>query len=102
MSAYLIIAYDVSDPEEFAKYNPGSLNLIMQTLTKHGGKPLSAGGDSEWLTDKRQVVVVIEFPSAEAARAWEEDPDYAEAKAIRLRSTSNRFELIAPQFVPPS
>lgn len=102
MAAYLIAAYDVTDPEEFAKYNPGSMDVIMQTLQKHGGKPLSAGPESEWLADTRQVFVMIEFPSVAAAHAWEDDPDYAPAKAIRLASTGNRIELIAPEFTPPS
>ncbi len=102
MAAYFIAAYDVADPEEFAKYNPGSLGVIMKTMKKHGGRPISAGGDSEWFAGQRQVVIVLEFPDAASAHAWESDPDYAEAKAIRLRSTTNRIEFIAPQFVPPS
>ena len=102
MAAYMIFAYDVTNPEEYAKYNPGSMGLIMETLQKHGGKPISAGVDSEWLQDSRQVVVVIEFPNAAAAHAWEDDPDYQAAKAIRIASTGNRIEIIAPEFVPPS
>ncbi|MCB9594973.1 MAG: DUF1330 domain-containing protein [Sandaracinaceae bacterium] len=101
MAAYLIAAYDVTDPEQFAKYNPGSLPVIMGTMEKHGGKVLSAGGDGTWLQGSRHVMVIIEFPSVEAAEAWESDPEYAPAKAIRVASTGNRFEMIAPSFKMP-
>ena len=33
--------------------------------------------------------VIIQFPSREAALAWDNDADYAKAKAIRLASTKN-------------
>lgn len=102
MSAYLIIAYDVSDPERYAEYNPGSLPTIMQTVQKHGGKVLVAGAKPNWHAGNRKALVVMEFPSVDAAEAWEADPDYASAKEIRLASTTNRVEVIAPQFVPPS
>ena len=102
MAAYLIASYDVSDPDEFAKYNPGSLPVIMQTIQKHGGKVLAAGGPAEWFAGDRHALVIIEFPTVDAAKAWEDDPDYAPAKAIRVASTTNRVEVITAAFVPPS
>ena len=38
MAAHAVISYDVSDPEVFQQYNPGSLPVIMQTMMKHGGR----------------------------------------------------------------
>lgn len=102
MTAYFIASYDVSNPEEYAKYNPGSMDVLMQTLTKHGGSVLSAGTESHWLADEKKVCVVLEFPTMDAAKAWESEPDYQAAKAIRHGATTNRFELIAPAFVPPA
>lgn len=102
MAAYLVLAYDITDPEVYAQYNPGSLPVIMQTVTRHGGKALSAGSDGDWLAGDRQTLVVFEFPSVDAAHAWEDDPDYAAAKALRLASTGNRIEVIAPEFVMPT
>ena len=101
MAAYLIASYDVADPDEYAKYNPGSMPVIMQTVTKHGGIVLAAGGPCDWLAGERQALVVIEFPTVEAAKAWESDPDYAPAKAIRVASTTNRVEVITAKFQPP-
>ena len=43
MSVYMMISYDVSDPEGFAAYNPGSLKEIFATVTKHGGAIIGAG-----------------------------------------------------------
>jgi uncharacterized protein (DUF1330 family) len=101
MAAYLIAAYDIGNPDEYAKYNPGGLETIMGTIMKHGGKVLMAGGENTWLAGERQALVVIEFPTVDAAKAWEADPDYAPVKAIRHGATTNRFEVIGPQFVMP-
>lgn len=101
MSAYLIASYDVSDPTTYAKYNPGSLGLIMETVGRHGGTVLAAGTDHHWMAGDRHALVMIEFPSVDAAKAWEADPDYATVKSLRLESTSNRFEVISPKFQPP-
>ncbi len=101
MAAYLFIAYDVTDPEAYAGYSPGSMPTIMKTIAKHGGKPLAAGADHEWLAGDRKVAVLIEFPTPAAAKAWEDDPEYQEAKAIRLGATSNRVEVICDEFKPP-
>ena len=98
MPAYFIATYDVTDPETFAKYNPGSIETIMRTMTRHGGQLLSAGPDADWLQGGNHVSVVIQFPSVEAAHAWHDDPEYAPAKAIRLSATDNITAFVAPAF----
>ena len=102
MSAYAFITYDVSDAETYAQYSPGGLPTIRATVTRHGGKVIVAGGENTWLEGARKALVVIEFPTTAAALAWEEDPDYAPLRAIRLKSTTNVVEVIAPAFVPPA
>ena len=42
MAGYFIASYDVSNADTYAKYNPGSLDVIMGTVAKHGGKLLVA------------------------------------------------------------
>jgi uncharacterized protein (DUF1330 family) len=101
MPGYFIASYDVNDPEEYAKYNPGSMDVLMGTMTKHGGKVLVAGPQDDWIAGKRNALVVIEFPTVEAAKAWTEDPEYAKIKPFRLNSTTNRLEVIAAQFEMP-
>ena len=103
MSAYLVVTYDIVNQEEFAKYNPGSLPIIGQTIAKHGGEIIAAGHDCVRISgDEQDVKIIMKFPSSEAAQAWHDDPEYAEAKAIRLSSTKNTNAFIIDQFVPPS
>ena len=102
MSAYLIATYDIHDHETFAKYNPGSMETIMTVLARHGGKVLTVGVSPEWMGDStRDALVVLEFPTQEAAMAWHEDPDYVPARQFRLDSTKNTLACVLPGFVPP-
>lgn len=101
MAAYFIVSYDVRDPEVFAKYNPGSMSLILATLSKHGGKILSVGQGAHWIADQRERTIVMEFPSVAAARAWEDDPEFLPARQLREASTTNRFEVMVEGLAPP-
>jgi uncharacterized protein (DUF1330 family) len=90
MSAYFIATYDIADPATYARYNPGSMETIGATLARHGGKLLAAGDHAQFLGDgRRDVAVALEFPTAEAAHAWHEDPDYQAVAKHRLDSTTN-------------
>ena len=96
MSALAIITYDVSDPDRFAEYNPGSLAGIMATIAKHGGQAVAAGAPEAVMGSPEQVAVCISFPDADAAKAWLADDEYAPLKAIRHESTTNIREYIVP------
>ena len=96
MSALLIVSYDISDPDGYAQYNPGSLGAIMETVGKHGGKPVAAGPPEVVMGSMEHTVVCISFPDADAAKAWLDDDDYAPLKAIRHGSTTNIKEYIVP------
>jgi len=52
MAVQLIITYDITAPETYAKYNPGSLEGIVQTLTKHGGGN-RGGREGQRVSDRR-------------------------------------------------
>ena len=96
MPAYMMISYDVSDPERFKDYNPGSLKGIVATLNKHGGEIVAAGPTDVIEGAAASVCVCITFPSADAAKAWADDDEYAPLKAIRYESTTNTTEYIIP------
>ena len=96
ITALAIVTYDVSDPDRFAEYNPGSINEIVATITKHGGQPLAAGAPDAVMGSPEQVAVCISFPDAESAKAWFDDDEYAPYKAIRHESTTNTREYIVP------
>ena len=102
MAGYFMASYDVSNADTYAKYNPGSLEVIMGTVAKHAGKVLVATDQATWIAGERKMVVIMEFPTVEAAQAWLDDEDYGKVKGFRIDGTSNRFEVIAPQFVPPA
>jgi uncharacterized protein (DUF1330 family) len=98
MAALAIVTYDVSDPDRFAEYNPGSVEEIIATMTKYGGQPIAAGAPDVVMGSTEQVAVCVSFPDAESARAWFDDDEYAPYKAIRHESTTNIREYIVPGF----
>lgn len=56
-------------------------------LKRYGGKPiLKVRPESSFLGDRPDLVVLIEFPSREDARAAFEDPDYLEVVPLRARA----------------
>ncbi len=91
MPAYLVGGVDVSDPAWVAEYGP----KVEALVEKHGGRYLVRGGEMdvvEGTTPTSRVMVVIEFPSLENARAWYNDPDYA--PLIKLRQTGSESEIV--------
>jgi len=102
MTAYFIVTYDVTDPEQYAKYNPGCNHITGSTVAKHGGKIMAATQDVVRLSGAETgTKVIIQFPNREAALAWHDDLEYAPAKAIRLASTINVNAFIVDQLVIP-
>jgi uncharacterized protein (DUF1330 family) len=98
LSAYVIVSYDISDPEGYKGYVPGVLPLI----AKHGGEVLVADFSATCLEgDKRSVHVVLRFASEGAARAWYDDPEYEPVRGIRHATCSNNSLVVAKEFVPP-
>ena len=92
MAAYVIAEIDITDPETYKEYQ----RLVPQTVEQYGGRFLARGGkiipkDGGW-TPKR--VIVIEFPSLDAAQQWYDSPEYAPLLDIRLRATRSRLILV--------
>ncbi len=81
MVAYVIAHVNVTDPEQYQEYK----KLTPAAVAAHGGTFLVRGGDSEVLEgqpeDRR--VVVLEFPSMDAARTFYDSAQYREARAVR-------------------
>lgn len=63
----------------------GTNRLAGATVAAYGGRYLVRGGAVEPLEGswKPSRLVILEFPSAEQARAWWTSPEYQPAKAIR-------------------
>lgn len=92
MSAYAIGYLTVRNKDWQAEYGPRQT----EQLKKHQGKVLAAPGSAmavmEGDVKLPNAIVLIEFPSMEAAKGWYNDPD--QAALIKLRQTGADFDLI--------
>ena len=91
MSAYLICTVRVDDPETYKLYTAQTPALI----ARHGGRFLVRGGAVETLEGPAfgDRMVVIEFPSMEAARGLYASPEYQAAMIHRHASSEATFLL---------
>jgi uncharacterized protein (DUF1330 family) len=92
MPAYVIADVVVKDPERYQAYR----TMVPASLEKYGGKFLVRGGKVEKVEGSRELgrVVVLEFPSVEAARHWYDSPEYRDAKALRLRTADSHLIIV--------
>jgi uncharacterized protein (DUF1330 family) len=92
MAAYIVVHVDVHDPARYDVYK----EMAPASIRQYGGRYLTRGGATEVLegdwTPKR--LVLLEFPSMEQARAWWDSPEYAEAKALRIATTTSHMILL--------
>ncbi|HYE58290.1 MAG TPA: DUF1330 domain-containing protein [Rhodothermales bacterium] len=98
MPAYVVVQIVVEDPEAYEQYKA----LAPASIAAHGGRYLVRGGpvtvlESTWEPAR---LVVLEFPTAEAAHRWWASDDYAPAKAIRQASARTEMVLIDGVPVP--
>ena len=89
MPAYVIAVVDVNDPERYRDYTARTPDSI----ARHGGRWVVRGGSTRVLEGDWDPgrIVVIEFPSVEAALAWFESDDYQELAAIRRDASTARI-----------
>lgn len=87
---YLIASLEVADE---TAYEPYRLK-VPQLIERHGGLYLVRGGAFEAIEGSTDFsrLVVVEFPSVEAARAFYDDPDYQ--RIIRHRTDNARGTLL--------
>ncbi|NEB02792.1 DUF1330 domain-containing protein [Streptomyces sp. SID13726] len=90
---YVIITEAISDPAGMAAYGRAAAASIAES----GAKVLAADPrprllEGEWHGDQ---TVVLEFPSAEAARAWYESASYEKAKPLRQAAAECRVVIVS-------
>lgn len=96
MTVYLLISYDIDDPEMFRGYPP----KVAKILPRYGARVLAADTDGKALEGTvRNMNAIIEFPSEEAVRAGYNDPEYRAVMPLRLRSVSDCSMIIVKQSV---
>ena len=97
MSAYVIVDIDVHDEPGLAEYR----KLVPATVEKYGGRFAVRGGKFETREGSWQPkrLVLLEFPSMDAARRWYDSPEYRPVRKIRQENSRGRmafFEGVAP------
>ncbi len=86
---YWVGSLDVTDQKKYDAYRA----LNGEAFHKYGGRFLVRGGAYESISgDTRARVLVIEFPSVEAAKACYHSPEYA--RALEARGDSVDINLV--------
>jgi uncharacterized protein (DUF1330 family) len=85
MAAYLISTIEITDPVSYEDYR----KRVGPVLQQYGGRFLVRGGKIHCIEGPWQPkrVVVVEFESVEKAQAFNDAPEYAQAKSIRHRAS---------------
>jgi uncharacterized protein (DUF1330 family) len=88
---YWVVRVDITDPEQYKKY----IAANAAPLRKHGGRFLVRGGAVATLEGAafNQRLVVIEFPSMEAARKFYDSPEYRAIMPFRQAAAEALFVL---------
>ena len=90
--AYIVNQVVVHDTEAYAQYAAAGRDAV----TLYGGTILAAGGRVETLEGDPipSRVVIIEFPSFEAAVAYKHSPEYQAAARLREGAATVRFAVV--------
>ena len=99
MPAYLIANLDVTDPQGFEAYRARVPAVIAQyggTYAVRGGAVTAVEGTSPF-----QRLVVLEFATMDALKAFYHSPEYAPLIAMRQKASTGDVVLVEG-FVPPA
>jgi uncharacterized protein (DUF1330 family) len=92
MAAYLISDITVRDRTAFEIYRTRAADAIQN----YGGRYLARLGEVQVLEGSwnPNMIVVVEFPNLEQARAWYRSPEYAFALEVRDTALSRNLILV--------
>ena len=95
MSAYVIARVNVTDLEKYKGYQA----LTPAAIAKNGGKFLARGGPVVTMEgeDESRRIVVLEFDTVDAAKAFYDSPEYREARDARENAAD--FQMIVVEGV---
>lgn len=81
----------VTDAEQYERYKA----LAAPSVAVAGGRYLARGGDVEGFEGAQPArVVILEFPTMEAATAWYQSEEYAEARTLRETACEARLLVV--------
>lgn len=92
MKAYLVLDFSIHDFPGFRPYVSG----IPAFIEKHGGKYIVRGAEptvmeGDW---SPKLMVILEFPSRENAKAFLDDPDAQGLFDVRHKTTDSKLVLV--------
>jgi len=89
---YFFAEIEITDPEIYRHYMP----LAEAAVAAYGGRYIVRGGDMRVLEGNRPVrrAVILEFDSPQQAEAFYRSPQYQEALALRLQSSTGHAYLL--------
>jgi uncharacterized protein (DUF1330 family) len=92
MAAYLISDITVRDRTAFEIYR----TRAAEAIHAHGGRYLARLGEVQVLEGSwnPNMIVIVEFPNLEQARAWYRSPEYAFALEVRDTALSRNLILV--------
>ena len=92
MVAYVINEIVVTEPERFQAY----ADQVPAILVRYGGAYVVRGGAPERVDgpEPPHRLVVLRFPSREAARAWRGSPEYLAILPIREATSTSRVYIV--------
>lgn len=81
MAAYLIVRVTIDDREAYHRY----MQHTPRTINAYGGRMIARGGEVVTLEgpEEDRRIVIIEFPTLEAAQRFYASEDYQKVKALR-------------------
>ena len=90
--AYLLVRVVISDREAYAEY----MRHTPRIIAAHGGRMIVRGGDVTTLEGPKENhrLVIIEFPSIEAAQNFYQSEAYQKAKNLRQGAGDAQFVLV--------
>ena len=91
-SAYIIANVTVTNPaqyEEYKKWSSAAMQAHGVEVCVRGGKVEVLEGD--WAPER---LVILKFPSVEAAKAFDASPDYSKARAARQGAAIMRMIVV--------
>ena len=92
MKAYVVVQNTITDDETYGAYRKD----VMATFTPFGGKLVVRGGnptivEGEW---PHKRLILIEFPSREAAEGWHHSAEYQKILPLRLKSSVGNLIIV--------
>ena len=92
---YILVEVEIPDMEAYRA--SGYMRMAEASVARHGGRFMVRGGDAAGLDGDTAPgrVVIMEFPSREAAERFYRSEDYAPALALRRSMSKGRAVLLS-------